>query len=529
MDILQVSGLLNYYGRVPESDDITVKPVLLKKGTTKLALYGLSNVRDERLHRSFRHNKVRFMRPELYQDEWFNLIAVHQNHHAYTSTNYLPENFLQNFFDFVVWGHEHECKIDPILNPEQEFYVCQPGSSVATSLCAGEALPKHVGVLSIKDRDWKMRKIPLKTVRPFVMKEFSLSDYDELDPKERNKADIIAFLMEKVEEAIVEAREQWFESQDDPDLNTLPPLPLVRLRVDYSSTVGVYELENPQRFSQRFLGRVANSNDIVQFHMKKKPATRKSKPGTVTSEKPDLSDVGLATLRVSALVKQFLEKQTLQCLPENELGDAVTQFVEKDDKDAVKDFVADHLKSQVDIMTANKTTENNLNDAIERNKVAISEQFEARQERLRQQRARREDAQVSDFDSGGEGRAQRSPSPVRARRAPVARKKTSPPVSKKKAPAKKRKKPVSSEEDNEQESDHSIIPDLEDEIEEPAPTKRRANTRKATTKAVSARQTQLNFTSTPAAKVERSTQQLPVAISSDEEDVFRPVSGKRKR
>ena len=57
-------------------------------------------------------------------------------------TAYLPENFLHSFFDMVIWGHEHECLIDPVYNAEQGFYVVQPGSSVATSLCEGEAVPK---------------------------------------------------------------------------------------------------------------------------------------------------------------------------------------------------------------------------------------------------------------------------------------------------------------------------------------------------------------------------------------------------
>ena len=59
-------------------------------------------------------------------------------------TAYLPENFIQSFFDMVIWGHEHECLIDPVYNAEQGFYVVQPGSSVATSLCEGEAVPKYV-------------------------------------------------------------------------------------------------------------------------------------------------------------------------------------------------------------------------------------------------------------------------------------------------------------------------------------------------------------------------------------------------
>jgi double-strand break repair protein MRE11 len=43
----------------------------------------------------------------------------------------------------VIWGHEHECLIDPVYNAEQGFYVVQPGSSVATSLSQGETVPKY--------------------------------------------------------------------------------------------------------------------------------------------------------------------------------------------------------------------------------------------------------------------------------------------------------------------------------------------------------------------------------------------------
>ena len=71
--------MLNYIGRVPTNDDITINPLLLRKGSTLLALYGLSNVRDERLFNTFREGKVRFRRPAERMDDWFNLLAVHQN------------------------------------------------------------------------------------------------------------------------------------------------------------------------------------------------------------------------------------------------------------------------------------------------------------------------------------------------------------------------------------------------------------------------------------------------------------------
>jgi double-strand break repair protein MRE11 len=83
LDILAVSGLVNYYGKTPQSDKIEIKPVLLQKGRTKLALYGMSNVRDERLFRTFRDGNVKFFQPGdlpgVKKSDWFNLMSVHQN------------------------------------------------------------------------------------------------------------------------------------------------------------------------------------------------------------------------------------------------------------------------------------------------------------------------------------------------------------------------------------------------------------------------------------------------------------------
>ena len=57
-------------------------------------------------------------------------------------TNYIPEEFLPDFLDLVIWGHEHECLIDPVYNSRRSFYITQPGSSIATSLSPGEAEKK---------------------------------------------------------------------------------------------------------------------------------------------------------------------------------------------------------------------------------------------------------------------------------------------------------------------------------------------------------------------------------------------------
>jgi len=359
LDILQCSGLLNYYGRTPESDNILVKPVLLQKGRTKLALYGLSNVRDERLYRTFRDGKVKFFQPGTQKEDWFNIMSVHQNHHAYTETSYLPENFLPDFLDLVIWGHEHECDIQPHINPEMNFKVMQPGSSVATSLVAGEAVPKQVAILSITGREFKSEAIRLKTVRPFIYKDLILSEHKEamkMARKDNHRTELTRFLVRVVDELIEQAIEEWREAQeearmDDDEEPLEVPLPLIRLRVETSipDSTASFDVENPQRFSNRFVGKVANTNDVVQFHRKKKTALSSMRKVAGDVEEQEIMShlQGLDTVKVEKLVREFLAAQSLTILPQNYFGDAVSQFIDKDDKHAMESFVNDSLTSQI--------------------------------------------------------------------------------------------------------------------------------------------------------------------------------------
>ena len=350
-----MSGLINYYGRTPESDNILVKPVLLQKGNTKLALYGLSNVRDERLFRTFRDGNVKFFQPGTQKGDWFNLMSVHQNHHAYTETGYLPEHFLPDFLDLVVWGHEHECLIDPVTNPETNFRVMQPGSSVATSLVEGESVPKHCAILSIRGKDFDVETIRLKTVRPFIYKEIALSDDKRMldiafDPDNRTK--INTHLTNIIEGLVEQAKEDWLdlqhESGEELDEDITPPLPLIRLRVEYTAPDGGnFEVDNPQRFSNRFVDRVANTSDVVQFHRKRKAASRSNKAKPEMPDAEALDALILDSVKVSKLVQEFLTAQSLSILPQNQFSDSVGLFVDKDDTKAMDEFVKTAMEHQV--------------------------------------------------------------------------------------------------------------------------------------------------------------------------------------
>lgn len=328
---------------------------------------------------------------------------------AHTEKGYLPEAFLPDFLDMVIWGHEHECLIDPKYNPEMNFHVMQPGSSVATSLMPGEAVPKHVAVLSITGRDFAVDTIRLKTVRPFVMREIVLSEEKEamkVAKKANNRTALTQFLTGIVDDMIQQANEEWKTAQEDDghdEEEEDPPLPLIRLRVEYTAPEGGnFDCENPQRFSNRFTQKVANVQDVVQFYRKKKGGVKRAQNGAQMPEESTLASLGIDSVKVEQLVRQFLAAQSLTILPQNSFGDAVSQFIDKDDKHAMEVFVSENLSKQVEqLMGMDKIDEDNIYEAMGQGKSHLEELFAAGHRSMRKKTKRKPRPDGWDSDLNG--------------------------------------------------------------------------------------------------------------------------------
>ncbi|CAN6241050.1 unnamed protein product [Urochloa humidicola] len=323
IDILSACNLVNYFGKMDLGGSgvgqIAVYPVLIKKGTTSVALYGLGNIRDERLNRMFQTpHSVQWMRPGA-QDgdsvsDWFNILVLHQNRIKTNPKSAINEHFLPRFLDFVVWGHEHECLVDPQEVPGMGFHITQPGSSVATSLIDGEAKPKHVLLLEIKGNQYRPTKIPLKSVRPFEYAEVVLKDEADVDPNDQ--ASVLEHL-DKIVRNLIEKSSQPTASRSE------PKLPLVRIKVDYSG----FSTINPQRFGQKYVGKVANPQDIVIFS---KSAKKRQITGDHIDDAEKLRPEELNQQTIEALVAESNFK--MEILPVDDLDIALHDFVNKDDK-----------------------------------------------------------------------------------------------------------------------------------------------------------------------------------------------------
>ena len=106
---------------------------------------------------------------------------------------------------------------------------------------------------------------------------------------------------------------------------------------------------------------------------------RQLKPG----ELPDpqvLAQLALENVRVEKLVREFLAAQSLTILPQNSFGDAVSQFVDKDDKHAMEMFVNESLANQIKhLLAMDQRNEDELQTAMEQYRSKLEELFAAGQ------------------------------------------------------------------------------------------------------------------------------------------------------
>jgi double-strand break repair protein MRE11 len=78
LSLLEAANMVNYFGRRHGADDVRLEPLLFRKGSVRMALYGLGNMRDERLNSLFRDGKVIFMDPGG-DEAWVKVLLIHQN------------------------------------------------------------------------------------------------------------------------------------------------------------------------------------------------------------------------------------------------------------------------------------------------------------------------------------------------------------------------------------------------------------------------------------------------------------------
>lgn len=95
-------------------------------------------------------------------------------------------------------------------------------------------------------------------------------------------------------------------------------------------------------------------------------------------EESIMAQLSIDTVKVEKLVREFLTAQSLTILPQNSFGDAVSQFVDKDDKHAMELFVSESLSSQIKhLLDVDEFDEDELANAMDQQRSRLEELFAA--------------------------------------------------------------------------------------------------------------------------------------------------------
>ncbi|EXB89636.1 Double-strand break repair protein MRE11 [Morus notabilis] len=140
-----------------------------------------------------------------------------------------------------------------------------------------------------------------------------LKDEPDINPNDQNS--ILVHLDKVVGNLIEKSRKKYVDKSE-------LKLPLIRIKVDYSGFMTI----NAQRFGQKYVGKVANPQDILIFSK----ASKKGQTAGKINDSERLRPEELNQQNIEALVAENNLK--MEILPVNDLDVALHNFVNKDDK-----------------------------------------------------------------------------------------------------------------------------------------------------------------------------------------------------
>lgn len=249
LNLLHSANFLNYLTCNVEEDQVVVRPVQIFKRGTCVYIYGLGHIKEERLNRLIKTNRVIFEKPEDVKSGVF-ILVVHQNRFKAcgpSAKNCVQDWVFPSFFDLIIWGHEHDCETEARRTQNRNYQIFQPGSTVSTSLTEGEARAKHMFLLEIRKLGFKMTPIPIRATRQILFKHIELANLKS--------------------ENIVQEVCDIFDSllkESDPN-RTLKP-PLVRLKIEVTGFEDFCGFALNSKFSES----TANK-DVVALWKRSKP------------------------------------------------------------------------------------------------------------------------------------------------------------------------------------------------------------------------------------------------------------------
>lgn len=331
-ELLSTVKYVNYFQKVLDPESVVLKPAVLHRGNIDVVIYGLGSMAEHKFLEALEKNDIRFERPQINPGcRQFNLLLLHQNRPVRSAQQLAVPHMLSQicpWMDLIVWGHEHECRID--IETCCGLKITQPGATIITKMGDFGGAPRSMAILEIDEETTDFQVIRLKTQRPYV--------YDTLKMGE----EMLALSPEQILDCMRMKLEEMIASVDITPPGQEKKLPLLHLHV---AVTGLdMTLVNHKQLKYEFSARVANPDQLIDVTRKARPKTRAER------ERDAEEDAGFEAPK-GVEVEQILEKrfteQPLSFLVADTLNHSLTAYVQNGEKDAFRRNIMELINVRV--------------------------------------------------------------------------------------------------------------------------------------------------------------------------------------
>lgn len=232
LDLLEKAGYIKYIGKFVNYENLLIEPFIIKKGKLRIGIYSLGHLKDTMLNYFLREHRIKFVKHDSLD---YKILMIHQNRYRGPKLGCPAKNCFDvstlppDFFDLILWGHEHQCYKELIHMTEFNLHVYQPGSSIATSLSKMEAIEKHVGILTFTKERLDLKPIRVNFQRRMIVEEFVL--------KELINESTLNIISEEIIQSYLVTK-YMLREEDDP-----AKLPLIRVKIFMNDTDQLNQIE----------------------------------------------------------------------------------------------------------------------------------------------------------------------------------------------------------------------------------------------------------------------------------------------
>lgn len=313
-----------------QDDSFKVIPYVFKKGSTTVAIYGMSYFSRFEMKEKLRSQSKSIFEPVNVPKsrKIIKILILHQHQNVKLFNDIISKEG----FNIVIWGQSVCSK----LSKSGECYHLQPGSSTIRTINRAESAMKNMYKITINTDQVQIESIKYQNARQVYIEELIIRDViaDDVGLDEFEQTKAITTLIIGAINGILDRITQDGKNQ---------LLPIIQLVVELDGGEFIYPSISVVSLSATFFGRVHNCRTLVTF--KRQRSVNKDGNNELDNDEIQFDTIDTNQQIIDRTKQNCDEKNLLKLLQSTAMGEVVKSQI-NGDQNAIKDIIAwvrDHI------------------------------------------------------------------------------------------------------------------------------------------------------------------------------------------